>query len=109
MIFLKTLMAEYLRQCGHVIPAKNGILDPDDMPSSDETADAFARFQNTAAPLRHSARKAYHFPGRRLPLGKLQGMRCKLSAQELKTAADHGKDQIHMVFAWLCFSINGKS
>ncbi len=87
MIFLKTLVAEYLRQCGHVIPAEKGIFDPDDMPSSDETADAFARFQNTAAPLQHSARKAYHFPGRRLPLGELRGMSCKLSAQELKAAA----------------------
>ena len=58
---MKTLVAEYLRQCGYVISAGNGVLDPDDVPSSNETADAFVLFQNTAAPLRHSAQKAYTF------------------------------------------------
>ena len=87
MIFLKTLVAEYLRQSGYFIPSGNGVFSLEDIPSSDETADAFSRFQNVDAPLRHSARKAYHFSGRQLPRGELQGMNCKLSAQELKSAS----------------------
>ncbi len=40
-IFLKTLVAEYLRLTGADIPCENGILNPDDPPSPSETRSAF--------------------------------------------------------------------
>lgn len=42
MIFLKTLIAEYLRLCGVSIPCTHGVLDINGTPNADESSNAFS-------------------------------------------------------------------
>lgn len=42
--FFKTLLAQYLRECGYVIPNERGILDINDKPNPDEWEDAYSRY-----------------------------------------------------------------
>ncbi len=42
-VFFRTLLAEYLRQCGYFIPVSHGILDLDENPKPEEIEDAYLR------------------------------------------------------------------
>ena len=60
MIFLKTLTARYLQKLGHTIPATDGVLDCDQIPTPAEMEDShskYARFQHIES--RRESR-AYH-------------------------------------------------
>lgn len=63
LVFLKTLVAEYLRlRYGADIPCAGDILDPREPPSDAETEDSFARFSGAETSSRKEA-KAYHITG----------------------------------------------
>lgn len=65
LIFLKTLVAEYLEQkYGIRIPARDGILDRQEMPKQDELEDSFPKY---AGPIQASRREntAWHLSGTR--------------------------------------------
>jgi hypothetical protein len=63
MIFLKTLVAEYLKQKGHTIPTGNGVLDCDEPAKPDEMADSFRPFATGAHVLKREEPRAYQITG----------------------------------------------
>ncbi|HZJ76940.1 MAG TPA: hypothetical protein VFC70_04450 [Oscillospiraceae bacterium] len=64
MVFLKTLIAEYLRLCGISIPTEMGVLDLEVKSPSAETEDAFQHMPLPQSKGRKFSGKAYHFPGK---------------------------------------------
>lgn len=66
MIFLKTLIAEYLKQKGHPIPAWNGVLDCAETPKTEEMADSFRPFAKGAHILKREEPRAYQISGETL-------------------------------------------
>ncbi|MDR0898072.1 MAG: hypothetical protein LBN04_09470 [Oscillospiraceae bacterium] len=63
MVFLKTLVGEYLRLCGVPMTYGQGVLDPRKKPAPGEAEDAFLRMPlpRVHAPRRET--RAYHLPG----------------------------------------------
>jgi NRPS condensation-like uncharacterized protein len=63
MIFLKTLLAEYLTQLHHIqVPAEKGVLDRLTPPSKEEMEDSFLKYAGPKAASRKEA-TAYHLKG----------------------------------------------
>lgn len=67
LVFLKTLTAEYLKLCGHAIPATHGVLDTAEEPKPEETEDSFFRHANLNMLASRKEQRAYHVPGTDLP------------------------------------------
>jgi NRPS condensation-like uncharacterized protein len=67
MIFLKTLVAQYLGLRGIDVPATHGILDCEETPKPGETADDFSDFAGNSTPRRRRQPRAYHISGTKLP------------------------------------------
>ena len=64
MVFFRTLLAEYLRQLGHEIPAGDGgVLDLDEPPRPEELEDAYARYAGSHAFRLRRLPKAYPSTG----------------------------------------------
>jgi len=63
MVFLKTLVAQYLNLRGADIPAANGILDCTQPPHLDESADAFPAFAGKKRMRGIQERRAFQIPG----------------------------------------------
>jgi len=61
-VFLKTLVAEYLRLGGANIAWENGALDPDGAPDPRETRDAFLDMPLPRVRVSRHEGRAYHFP-----------------------------------------------
>lgn len=66
-IFLKTLVAEYLRQCGVRIPAGEGVLDLKTKPTVSELEDAFLRAPLPTYTPKRKENPAYHLPSQKEP------------------------------------------
>jgi NRPS condensation-like uncharacterized protein len=62
-VFLKTLVAEYLKQKGYFIPAQRGVLDCSEQPSEEETEDAFLRYYNRKSVKSWKESRAYQISG----------------------------------------------
>ncbi len=87
MIFLKTLLAEYLQQAhGISIPAQDGVLDRSQEPSEAELEDSFPRY---AGPVSASRRDidAWHLSGTPEPDGFLNLTCLQLPADAVREAA----------------------
>lgn len=67
LVFLKSLLAVYLRLQGHHIPNTHGILDINEQPKSDELEDAYLRYANNKFKLGMLGEKAYRGTGTREP------------------------------------------
>ncbi|MBM3137734.1 MAG: alcohol acetyltransferase [Chloroflexi bacterium] len=67
MIFLKTLVAEYLKQMGHPIPTGNGVLDCAESAKPEEMADSFRPFAGGAHILKREEPRAYQITGDPIP------------------------------------------
>lgn len=67
MVFLKTLVAQYLIETGLDIPATHGVLDCTVPPHPDEATDDFRAFAGDSSPRPRRERRAYHVSGTRLP------------------------------------------
>ena len=63
LIFLKTLIAEYLRLKGLEIPCEEGVLHPDDAPRPEETKDAFLSLPLPRVRVSRKESSSFHFPG----------------------------------------------
>lgn len=59
-IFLKTLLAQYLKLKGYEIPATDGVLDVFTQPEPEEYEDAFARYADSKQKGRIKEQRAYH-------------------------------------------------
>lgn len=64
-IFLKTLVAEYLRLGGVKVEYENGALDPAEAPDPRETRDAFLDMPLPKVRISRKEGRAYHFPATR--------------------------------------------
>lgn len=60
---LATLVAEYLRKCGHAVPAEGYVLDTAAEPDPEEFEDAYRRNFRRGFPAPESLEPAYHIPG----------------------------------------------
>ncbi|MBN1247909.1 MAG: hypothetical protein JXC32_09645 [Anaerolineae bacterium] len=67
LVFLKTLVGQYLRLDGTDIPATHGVLDCGQPPRPAEAADDFRAFAGQSPPTRRRKRHAYHVSGTKLP------------------------------------------
>jgi NRPS condensation-like uncharacterized protein len=67
MVFLKTLVGQYLRLEGHSIPATHGVQDCESAPRPGEAADDFRAFAGDSPPSSRRKRRAYHVSGTPLP------------------------------------------
>ncbi len=67
LVFLKTLLAEYLTLTGISVPATHGVLDREAAPRPAEEADEFAAFAGRSTPRSRREQRAYHVSGTRLP------------------------------------------
>jgi NRPS condensation-like uncharacterized protein len=65
LVFLKTLIAVYLRLQGHQIPNTHGILDINEQPKAEEIEDAYLRYANKKFKLGMTGDKAYRGTGTR--------------------------------------------
>ena len=65
LVFLKTIVAQYLRLKGVHIPATHGVLDCAAPISEEETEDGFLRFYNKKAVRAWKETRAYRIPGTR--------------------------------------------
>ena len=59
LIFLRTLLAVYLRERGHEIPNGNGVLDIEQPPRKEETEDAYLRYAGPVAHAPALVRRSY--------------------------------------------------
>lgn len=70
-IFLKSLLAEYLRLGGVTAPSGPGILSPGDIPDGEEFEDAYARYYKQNIPFPPEESRAFHVPGELIRPGSL--------------------------------------
>lgn len=91
LIFLKAIVAQYLRLCGIPIPCEAGVLDLQETPAPDETEDAYRRIPLDGV---HASRKedaAYQMPGTPEPPHTLHVILAEVSVKAVKAqAAQYG-------------------
>lgn len=63
MIFLSSVIAEYLRRLGHDITVEEPFLSPDEPPAADEYVDAYQQIFEKAATKSENQKPAYHIGG----------------------------------------------
>lgn len=63
LVFLRTLLAVYLRELGHFVPNGDGVLDVDEPPRKEEQEDAYARYAKSKRKLGMGQKKAYQCNG----------------------------------------------
>lgn len=86
-IFLKTLVAEYLRLKGLRIPSGEGVLDLKKKPSQEEMEDTFLRMPLPKVKLKRSESRAYHFPGQAEPPHTLHVVAASMPFPEVRMRA----------------------
>lgn len=87
LIFLKTLVAEYLQQkYGVHIPAQFGVLGRLEEPSADEMEDSFLKYAGPVSASRKEA-DAWHFQGTEEPEGRLNLICFQLNVKEVLAKA----------------------
>ena len=86
-VFLKTLVAEYLKQKGYDIPAGQGVLDCGEPPADMETEDSFLRYYNKEAVRPWKEERAYHIRGTKEKGHTLYVICGLVSVQDIKAAA----------------------
>lgn len=70
LIFLKSLIAEYLKLKGAVIPQRNGILDTEEIPDEKEYEDSFKKYNTGSSKKVMQPKPAMHFPFPLIERGK---------------------------------------
>ncbi len=85
LVFLKTIVAQYLRLKGHNIPFTHGVLNCADTVSEEETEDGFLRYYNKKAVRAWKESRAYRIPGTSDPGHSLHVVTGILSVSEIKT------------------------
>ncbi|SMC65014.1 hypothetical protein [Papillibacter cinnamivorans] len=91
MVFLKTLLAEYLRLQGYEIPCTLGVKDVAAPPEEEEAEDAYIRYATSETPRGMKEDKAYPGLGTRAPFYTLNVISGLVSLDELRlTAKSYG-------------------
>ncbi len=85
-VFLKTLVAQYLRRRGIDIPKSDGILDIHDQPEAEEVEDAYGRLPS-GFKAKRKEKRAYHLPNTREIYHTLHFVTARISVESLKKAA----------------------
>ena len=87
MVFLKTLVAEYLRLSGTDVPYHSGVLDPSEEPNSGETEDALQRMPLPQKTRREYNGKAYRMPGDKRKSNERHMISYRMPVEEVKAKA----------------------
>ena len=107
MIFLKTLIARYLNLQGKAVPATFGILDCDDPPRAEESADDFPRFAGNATMRGNAERHAFQITGSLLHPNHLKITTGTFSVSAIKEISkEHGVSITEYLAAVLLHSLD---
>ena len=87
LVFLKTLVAEYLRQCGVEVPCTQGVLDPAEPPDPKEWEDAYARYATSRVHRGLKGKPAYRHKGTPEPFYTLNITMGLIPVEQLRKAA----------------------
>lgn len=85
--FLKTLVAEYLKQKGYPVPATHGILNCNEPMKDEETEDAFLRYYNKKSVRPWKEDRAYQLKGTKETGHTLNIINGIISVKEIKAVA----------------------
>lgn len=85
-VFLKTLVAQYLRRRGINIPATDGVLDISVPPEAEEMEDAYSRLP-AGYKSKRKEKRAYHLPATKEISHTLHFVAARVSVEALKKAA----------------------
>lgn len=89
MVFLRTLLAVYLREKGHEIPVGEGILDVDEPPAKEELEDAYGKYAAGKVQRGRWQPTAYPNTSEREPFYTLNVTMGFVPVDKLKAAAKH--------------------
>jgi NRPS condensation-like uncharacterized protein len=84
LIFLKSLVAQYLSLLNYSIPATHGILKFDQEPVSEEFQDSFHAFAGQTPPRKRQNLHAYHIKGTQLPPHSMRTITGSVPVESLK-------------------------
>ena len=87
LVFLKTLVAEYLRQGGVEVPCTDGVLDPAEPPDPAEWEDAYPRYATSRVRRGKGGRPAYRHTGTPEPFYTLNVTMGLIPVEALRAAA----------------------
>lgn len=87
MVFLKTLVAEYLRLCGADIPCGQGVLDIDEIPSPEETSNDFPKVEPTERKSGFMGKPAVQLSGRLSTIKPCQILHFEVDSLALRSKA----------------------
>lgn len=87
MVFLKTLVAQYLILKGARITAVHGILDCDDLPSDEEFSDQFSSFAGKSPLRKQMKSRSFHVQGKKLPPDEMKIITGTIPIQSLQHSA----------------------
>ncbi len=87
LVFLKTLVAQYLRELGHDVPFTCGVLDPDAPPDPAEWEDAYPRYATSRARRSLGEHAAYQYAGTPEPFYTLNVTMGLMSAPRVRAEA----------------------
>lgn len=85
-VFLKTLVAQYLRRRGIDIPVTDGILDIHAQPEAEEVEDAYSRLPS-GFKAKRKEKRAYHLPNTKEISHTLHIVAARISVEALKKTA----------------------
>ena len=86
-VFTKTVVAEYLRQCGFSVPNGEGILDINQAASSHELEDAFLQMPLPKGGFPPNGTKAYHLTGKTVRLYSMHVVAAYMSSTSVREKA----------------------
>ena len=89
LIFLKTIVAEYLRLLGYSIPCTDGVLDIDEIPSDRETSNDFLKAEYSEKASGFFTKLAPQMSGHLAAIRPCQILHFELESDKLKAAAGH--------------------
>lgn len=87
MVFLKTLIAEYLRLLGVDIPCNNGVLNINDTPTADECSNDFPKATPVKKPTGFMDKPALQMSGKLSSVKPCRVLHFELDSESLKAAA----------------------
>jgi len=103
MVFLKTLIAQYLNLLGHSIPPTEDILDCGETPDSSESKDCFQVFADSSAIRSRRKSRAFHIKGTLIPPYSLNTIIGTIPTKAIRSEARKYRVSIteYMVAAYL--------
>ena len=108
MVFLKTLLAQYLALRGFSIPPSHGVLSCEASPRPGEAVDEFSAFAGRSSARSRRERRAYHVPGTKLPHRDIEITTGTLPLEAVKTESRrHGVSITEYLTGVYLYVLNG--